>query len=253
MLARERQNKIYALIHEKNSVTTAFLADLFDVSIETVRRDLLEMEKADLLTRVHGGAVAKTEMKNFRGLAERNTENREEKTELSKKACDFVEEGDIIGIDSGSTAVCFANELKERFTRLTVVTHSLDVFNILKNYKEFAVILCGGHYLQKENSFCGLLTLGMLEALHMKKSFVCPSAISVSGGICDFQSNLCQIQKALLKSADKIFVLADSSKFEKSALFKLEDMKKEYTYITDSALADEICELYKKKQLDVIY
>lgn len=253
MLAKERQNKIYELVHENNAVITANLADLFDVSIETVRRDLLDMEKADLLTRVHGGAVAKTEMKDFRKLTERNTEHCGEKIELSEKASEFIEEGDIIGIDSGSTAIFLANVIKEKFTKLTVVTHSLDVFNILCNHKDFNVILCGGHYLSRENAFYGHLTLNMFATLHMKKIFIFPTAVSVSGGICDFQSDLCQIQNAMLKSADKVFVLADSSKFEKSALIKLDDMKKEYTYVTDSALADEIRELYKKRQINIIF
>ena len=171
MFANERQDKIYDMIQNNGAVTTANLVDFFCVSIETIRRDLLAMEQNGRLTRVHGGAVAKSGMKPFMELKERNKEFGKQKYELSLKAAEFISNGDIIGIDSGSTAISFAEVLKERFSKLTVVTHSMDVFEMLSNHKDFSVILCGGHYLREENAFYGELTLGMLNSLHIQKAF----------------------------------------------------------------------------------
>lgn len=251
MFANERQDKIYDMLQKNGAVITAKLVDSFGVSVETIRRDLLAMEQDGRLKRVHGGAVAKTAMKPFKEFIERNKEFGEQKYELSVKAAEFISEGDVIGIDSGSTAISLAEVLKEKFSMLTVVTHSVDVFEMLSNHKSFSVILCGGYYMREENAFYGELTLNMLQSLHVQKAFIFPTAVSLEYGIFDYQSDLCQIQKQLVKSSDEIYVLADSSKFEKTALLKLSDMKREYIYITDNSLQEEIVNLYKENDIKI--
>ena len=249
MFAKERQGKIYFMLKEKNAVTTSALVEYFGVSIETVRRDLLEMEQNGLLTRVHGGAVLNSGMKSYMNLPDRNKENVEQKHDLALNALKFISEGDIIGIDTGSTAISFAKALKEKFTRLTVITHSLDVFNIICD--TFSVILCGGYYMPEENSLYGSPALDMLKNLHMQKTFIFPSAVSLEFGICDYQKDLYQIQKQMIYASDEIYILADSSKFEKKALLKLSDMKKEYIYVTDSNISEELKLLYQKHNINL--
>lgn len=249
LFAKERQKIIYERIKTNGTVTTASLVGLFGVSVETVRRDLLEMEQRGLLTRVHGGAVTTVDMTPYWDLTERNKEFPEQKQQLAFKASEFINDGDIIGIDSGSTAISFSEVLKEKFSKLTVITHSLDVFNLLNS--KFSVILCGGFFLAEENAFYGSFTLEMLQNLHMQKAFIFPSAISMKFGICDFQKELFQIQQQLIKSSDEIYILADSSKFEKKALLKHDNMRAEYHYITDSHIKPELRKLYKDHNINL--
>ena len=252
MLAKERQNEIDALLQKNGAVTTGDLMTRFDVSLETVRRDLMVMEQQGRLARVHGGAVVHGEMKTYAELRVRNLEYSDEKLMLGRAAAQLVQEGDIIAIDAGSTALGFAEALKARLSRLTVITHSLDVFECLCNYRDFSVILCAGHYMRAENAFYGALTLGVLRELHAPKLFLCPAAVSLRGGICDFNLELFQIQQQMLKIADEVYVLADSSKFEKNALLKLDDMKSNYCYVTDNGLPPELRKLYAENGLRVI-
>ena len=251
MLAQERQNKIYQMLQKDGAVTVAKLTELFGVSIETVRRDLLMLEQSGKLMRVHGGAVAKAGMKAYPALQQRTREFRAEKYQLSRAAAQFIAEGDIISIDAGSTAIAFAEVLKERFRKLTVVTHSRDVFDILCDHREFSVILCGGQYLRGDNAFYGELTLDTLRSIHTQKAFVFPSALSIEYGLSDFQQELFPVQKQLLRSADQVYILADSSKFEKTGLLKLDAMKPEYIYITDGALPREVVSLYQENGLTI--
>lgn len=251
MFAKERQEKIYEMIQKNGAVTTSYLMNFFDVSVETVRRDLLAMEQRGQLSRVHGGAIAKSEMKPFMELRQRNKEYSEQKYQLALRATDFISNGDIIGIDSGSTAISFAEALKEKFSKLTVVTHSMDVFELLRDYKDFSVILCGGHYMRNENAFYGALVLEALSNLHIQKAFIFPMAISLEYGIYDYYEELYSVQKQIMKSSDDIYILADSSKFEKKALLKLSDMKTDYNYITDSFLSDELKKLYKENGIRI--
>ena len=251
MFANERQDLIFEILQKSGAVTTAGLIEQFGVSVETVRRDLLTMEQEGRLTRVHGGAVAKSDMKPYKELSQRNKEFSDEKYQLSRKAIEFIAEGDIIGIDSGSTAAFFAEVLKERFSKLTCVTYSMDVFQALCDYKDFSVILCGGDYLREENAFYGELTASMLSSLHVQKAFVFPSAISLERGIFDYRKELYRLQKQLIRCADKTFILADSSKFEKTGLLKLGNTQAEHTYVTDGLLSREIATLYQENGMTV--
>ena len=249
MFANERQSIISGMLKKDGAVTTNALVTRFKVSIETIRRDLLFMEQQGLLKRVHGGAVAESRMKSFHTLKKRNEENNTLKKELATYASRFVCDGDIIGLDAGSTAILFAEALLGNFRKLTVITHSLDVFNILQN--DFDVILCGGYFKREENSFYGNLTLDALSSLRADKVFIFPSAVSLRGGICDFEQDLFQVQKKLLSVGNEVYVLADSSKFEKTALLKVDDMKSEYTYITDSHLSGGLSKLYEENGIKI--
>ena len=171
---------------------------------------------------------------------------------LAKKAADLIAEGDVIGIDTGSTALFLAAAIKERFNDLTVITHSMDIFNELHGVKNFKVILCGGQFLEDEWAFCGALTLQMLESLHMKKVFVFPTGISLESGLTDYQENLLPIQKQYLRSAGEVFILADSSKYQKKALYRFSEMKRAFTYVTDDELPSEIRERYEEHHYKII-
>ena len=251
MFAKERQDKIYEAVIKNGAVETAGIVKALGVSIETVRRDLLFMEQQNLLKRVHGGAVRLGDMRTFPSLEARNNSNTKEKTSLARRAMDFISDGDFIAVDCGSTANFFAEVLKECKTNLTVLTHSADILDILKPSPSIEVILIGGQYMKKENAFYGTFALDMLSQVHVQKSFIFPSAISLKNGICDFQPDLYAIQKKMLEIGDEIFVLADSSKFEERAMLKIDEMRPEYKYITDGALPDPIIKLYSENNINV--
>ncbi|MBQ8892784.1 MAG: DeoR/GlpR transcriptional regulator [Clostridia bacterium] len=252
MLAKERQRCICELINNNGSAKSMELMELFDVSLETIRKDLLILERQGALTRVHGGAIKADRIKPFYAFQQRITENGEQKEKLAQKAVEFIAEGDVIGIDTGSTALFLAAALKERFSELTIITHSLDAFNELHGVKSFKVILCGGQFSEDERAFYGALTLNMLENLHMNKVFVFPTGISLESGLTDYQYDLLPIQKQYITSAESVYILADSSKFQKKALYRIFEMKRAFTYVTDDGLPDEIKELYKENQYNII-
>lgn len=251
MLAKERQSLIQEQLRAKGSATVSELVERFGVSVETVRRDLLQLERHGVLQRVHGGAVAIREMKRNTALPKRKEENRTAKAELSETAAALLEDQDVIGIDSGATAVCFAEAVRARKLRLTVVTHSADVFDLLRDEPEIQVLLCGGHYMKEERAFHGVLTLEMLRSIHVDKAFVFPSAISLQGGVCDFDHELLAVQRQILHSCSRAFFLAESQKFEKHGLLKLCDAEG-CVFITDSSINPQLKQLYAENGIRVI-
>lgn len=252
MFANERQQQILSRLNLNGAVTTSELTEAFGVSIETVRRDLLHLEQKGHLQRVHGGAVAPGSMRHYADLSARMTENSQGKAELSQNAALLVQEGDILYIDSGSTAVFFAKELASRFSKMTVVTHSMDVFEILAKQHGFHLILCGGSYSWEERAFHGGITLEALKQLHVSKAFLCPSAISLRNGVRDYDQALTQVQKQIISICDRAYFLADSEKFETTGLLKLCDTSENHIYITDSALPQRYRQLYREQNMTVI-
>ncbi len=245
LFANERYALILDRIQSNGSVTAYELAEQLGTSTETVRRDLLYLEKQNRLQRVHGGAVALNMMKTFSGMPQRLQENKQQKEQIAQIAAKLVKEGDVLAIDAGSTAYEFVRVLKERFRNLTIITHSGQNYDVLKTVEGFRIILVGGEYLRTEDFFYGHMTLDTIQKLHVSTYFLFPSAISLKYGIADFIAEGIPIQKAYLGIADRVVVMADSSKYEKTALLKVSDMNSTYIYITSSDLDESICRLYQ--------
>lgn len=251
MLSSERKLKIIEQLNQKNSVTVSELTAAFNVSIETIRRDLEALENDGLLKRVYGGAVTVKRMKSYENISKRKSENLLEKQKLAEYAAAAVTSGDLIALDCGTTAVALARCLIGRFDSLTVITNSLSVFNILSQQTAYKMILTGGTFLPEEEAFCGYLTLDMLKQLHTGKCFITPSAVSLKFGISDFVEELIPIQKQLIEISDKVFVLADSTKIETAAPFQIAPVNPAYFYMTDEHLSEDIQSLYHQRHIHI--
>ena len=252
MFANERQNAIVSMLQADGAVTVGHLTQVFHVSLETIRRDLLALEKQNVLQRVHGGAVLPGKMTPISRLEDRIEENKDGKLELSRTAANLVDDGDVIYIDSGATARYFARALAAKKTRLTVVTNSQDVFQLLHDKDGFSVILCGGHYMKEERVFYGYLTQESLRQLYVDKAFIAPSTLSLQSGAGDFSQELVILQKLAMSRCNKAYLLADSQKFERSALYKCCDLDASVTIVTDSGLSQQLRRVYEEKGIHII-
>lgn len=252
MFADERRAKIADMIQRNNSVSTSELTEIFRVSLETIRRDLEGMEKQGLLKRVHGGAISVQKLLNYDNLSKRMGEHQAEKRKLSLAACSYIENGDYIALDAGSTAMELAKLIRERFQELTVLTNSLEIFEILSENRGIRVVLTGGFYLAEEKCFYGHLATEMIRQLHVAKCFLTPSAISLEFGISDHIHELIDLQRCMMRIADKIYVLVDSSKFESCAPLKICDLNPSHVYLTDAGLAEDVFKAYQETGIHII-
>ncbi len=252
MIAFERYRQISEIIDKKGFVSVSELSKKLNVSGETVRRDILYLEKQNKLIRTHGGAVSLQQRHEAKTLDKRNDEYTELKEELSEYALRLINENDIIAIDAGSTAIHFCKKIAKNFSRLTIVTNHTDVADCFRECKDFTVIMCGGYFIPEENAFYGDLATDFLEKLHVSKAFIFPSAISLKTGISCCNPKLAGIQKSYFKITDKVIILADSSKFESTGFIKLSDITPLCTLVTDKSLNPEIYNLYREKGIDII-
>ncbi len=252
MLAEERYQKIEELIQEKGIVKASELTELFGVSLETVRRDLFFLETKGTLRRVHGGAARPQRRTEFRPFGQRREEQSREKRMIAATAASMIREEDIIALDCGTTSLEMAPILKERFRRLTILTHSMAIFNVLADAPGMEIILPGGVYQRDEYALCGPLAEEFIHRFHVGKAFLCPAALSLENGFSDYRMELVAAQNAYIKIADQAIFLADSSKFETSALIRAHAMEEGHIVITDSNLSDELYERYTQNAIHVI-
>lgn len=252
MFAVERQEIICQILMQKGSVSLSELTKKFAVSVETVRRDLLILERRGKLHRIHGGAVTCTGVKERKTLSARMDEYEKEKKELAAYACTLVKEGDFIAVDGGSTALQFCCALVGNFSSLTVIVHSTDAFDVLRQNSGFQLILAGGSYNREERSFVGSSTVEMIRKYHVSKCFLAPDAVSLTYGLTVYQDALAEVERTYIGIADQTVVLANSQKFEQNAFLRVTEVKESFLYVTDSALPEVIRQAYREQGLEII-
>lgn len=252
MLTEERYKNILEMLEKNNAVTVNNLKEKFNVSLETIRRDLFHLEKQGLLKRVHGGAVSIKKDYEFHEFSQRLDEKAEQKEYIADLAVSLIEEGDSIALGAGTTSLSIARRVKEKFKTLTVITNSTVVMNELLDYENFNVIVPGGYYLKKECCLYGAITIGNIKNFHVKKAFVSPSGISLDYGVSDYIPELIEVDKTYISIADTTIFLADSSKFNNTGLIKMCDLEQSHVIVTDNKLSDEIFEIYTKNKIKIL-
>ena len=252
MLSFERRNKICDIVEAQGSADVASLVQQFGVSAETIRKDLILLEKNNRIQRIHGGVIPCSKAVPSMTFEVRKDYCREQKRELSEYAARFIENGDWIFLDFGSTTIELAEVLAQKFEQLHIVTHSATVFNRLAHVKNFELILCAGHYDREEDAFFGDLVIDALDRLHINKAFLCPAAISLKYGIMDCNELSIRIQRKVIESSNQVILLADSEKFEKTANYMLCGIQDPAVIVTDSGLNDQIYHLYTENDINII-
>ncbi len=218
----ERQKLIEAYILERGSATVQELSGRFQVSAVTIRKDLDELEKGDLVQRTHGGAVSKYKSAQggqFQTLTDRN---REEKQRIGKKAVSFIENGDTIFLDASTTAHVFASLLAEAgFTGLTVITTSLYVAQLLLA-QGIRVIMIGGEMNRNINAAEGPAALEQISGMSADKGFIGVNGIDKQFGFSvDSLEEAAIKQRSICQSSRRTFILADYTKFNRRYMARI--------------------------------
>ncbi len=239
MLANERHKIILDLLKDNNVVTIKELKEATNVSIETIRQDLLNLENSGRITRVHGGAILKHDKPFLPSISERVGSNYDQKMEAAETAARLIKEGDRIALDAGSTSAALTEIIKYRFKNLTVVTNSIDIFNILAEATGFKLFLSGGAYIRRERAFGGVGAADGVMNINVDLSFIVPSSVTTRGIFVSLEE-LLEVEKALIKAAKRPVILFDSSKISGAGMFRLSDFSSRFTYVTDSHLPEEV-------------
>jgi len=215
----ERQAQIIRILRNEGKISVESLVAKLLTSPETIRRDLTVLSSSGKLQKVHGGAVL-PQIIGEGPFQQRMGENVGAKRIIAEKACELISSGDTLFIDTGSTTLTFAESLVA-IEDLTVITNSSDIAKTIGEQNSAEVFLIGGLYNKENRETIGAIAVNQIRQFHLNHAVLTVGSVDAKAGITDYNIDEAQLAKAMIEQSDNLIVLADSSKHNKIAPFKV--------------------------------
>lgn len=209
VIQHRRRTEILRRLRGSGTMSAAALAGSLGVSTSTIRRDLAELSKQGTLKRVHGGAHLDAD--EDRPFADAAVIDVEDKEHIARRAAELVTDGEVLLLDIGTTVARLARQLRGR--KVTVLTSSLAVFDVLRDDEQVELLLLGGLVRRAYHSMVGTLTEDALGQVRADKAFLGASGIRSDGQVLDTTLVETPIKRAMLAAAGRSVLLADKQKF----------------------------------------
>ena len=249
MIVEERRQKVLELVNEHGFMALAQLAKTLNTSESTIRRDLDYWDQHGLIKRTHGGAVFREDAQALPALEERSSREIDEKRLIAKTAAARIQNGDSVLLDGGTTTLELAKLLIDR--PLQIVTNSLPIANLFASSRGTDLVILGGFVYPRTGVALGPLTIRMLEDVHVQQAILSVGGITAKGL---FNSNLLLVEteRALMRAADEVVVVADHTKIGHQALAFLCELSAIDTLIVDRGIQPEQRRLIEDAQVRLI-
>lgn len=250
---QERRQKILQELEEKGKVRVADLSRILGCSEVTIRNDIKSMDAEGLLKRTHGGALCIQKENGRKYPAESLYRHVERKKRIAACAYEFIADRDTIILDDASSTFYLALHIKKRpEKRLVVVTNSLLVGNELAGTDHIDLYMVGGNVGGHLSATMGDSAVHNIEQFHVDKAFIGVHGINFEVGLTSIATPQMQIKKAILKVAEEVYVLADSSKFKGSYLSIICPIRDIYKIITDNEVSGENIKKAQKYEVPLV-
>lgn len=237
MYAEERQQAMAQLVAEHGRLSVNVLAERYDVTTETVRRDLSALERMGLVRRVHGGAVPANSLAVIEsGLLERDLANTPEKERIARAALDLLPPaGSTVLLDAGSTTNRLAS-LLPRDHRLVVFTHAVPVAARLAGHPQVELHLLPGRVRLTTQAAVGADTVAALDKLRADVVFLGSNGITAEHGLSTPDRDEASVKQAMVRSARQVVVLADASKVGIESPIRFASLAEVDVLVTDAGI-----------------
>ncbi|WP_134678616.1 DeoR/GlpR family DNA-binding transcription regulator [Paracoccus ravus] len=233
-----RQNQILELARTEGRVLVDELAQRFDVTLQTIRRDLGELAGAGLLDRVHGGAVPRAGTVNL-GYEARRRMHAEAKAAIGAACAAVIPDNCSLILNLGTTTEAVAQALIHH-SNITVVTNNMNVANILLANPGCEIMVAGGALRRSDGGLVGELTTQFFEQFKVDYAVVGTSALDHDGDMLDFDLAEVRVSRAILKQARQTFLVSDHSKIGRSAPARIASLSEIDIFFTDRPLPGEL-------------
>ena len=233
MALNQRRVKILDLIREDGHAKVQELSRIFNVTDVTIRQDLEALEKLGYIQREHGGAFLK------------------DVGSFAKTGKVFNREGECIILDSGSTTTEIA-KLLTQYKELTVITNALNIALILGENPGITLIVTGGEFKAPTLSLTGKMAADSLKGFHANKLFLATAGISPDMSLTYPSLSDLMVKSAMIKAAEEVILVADSSKIGISAFASLGSITMVNSFITDNHISKENIEKMKGKNINLL-
>ena len=252
MALNQRRIKILELIREDGHAKVQELSRIFCVTEVTIRQDLEFLEKLGYIQREHGGAFLK-DVGTFAktGKLVNQEQSHEEKVAIAQKAASYINEDDVIILDSGSTTTEIA-KLLLKYNRLTVITNALNIALMLGENPGINLIVTGGEFKAPTLSLTGDMAAQSISHLHANKLFLATAGISADMNLTYPSLSDLVVKKTMIESADQVFLVADTSKMGNSAFATLGPISMVQHLITNDNISDDAVKKLEKMNVEVL-
>lgn len=246
----KRLIEIENYIELKGSVSLDELCEHFDVSKNTIRRDINLIIENGKVEKVYGGvkSLVNNELVAFE---HRHITNQTTKHHIAAAAATLIEDDDFIFIDSGTTTVGIIDQLPPNIN-ITILTNSLDIINSASAFENIRLLLVGNTYKPETRSFVGLNIESIIGKYNISKAFMAASAVSIENGLTNSDLMEYDIKRNVVARATNIYLLVDHSKFDKSTLLTYAALEQIDGIITDQRLTAEYQQFCHTHHIDVI-
>lgn len=251
MLAAERRRVITERIRATGQVVVAALSAEFQVSEETIRRDLESLEKDGIATRIYGGAVLRSNDQAAPPYSIRKNTNIEPKVTIARKLSELVSDGDTLMVDESSTAAYAVRALRQK-KNITLITNSLELLREMTGQDSWHIISTGGSLKTDVLAHVGPHALRTVHSYHANYAVLSCRGVNNQLGLADSDDAVVQIKQAMIASCDCSILLADHRKFDRSGLVALGSLDLVDKLITDCPPAPHWQEKLEKAGVDVI-
>ena len=234
MLAIERKNEILALLRKEQRVLVSDLSDYYQVTKETIRRDLDKLEAEGLATKTYGGAILGSSTKVDLSYTIRNKTNVDAKRHIAHIVESIIQDGDHIMLDDSSTSLYIAKQLKEKHN-LTVITNSVEIIMELADVDGWNIMSTGGRLKPESLAFVGNQVEQMIRKYHVDLAIISCKGLDMQHGITDSSEFHSLAKQAMIASSSRTILAADSSKFDKVSFIQISGFEGIDCVVTDCA------------------
>lgn len=246
-----RLNSIEEYVLSQKTVSIDELCEVFNVSKNTIRRDLNELETRGHITKVYGGVTAVTPA-DVMPLPVRSGLNPAAKDYIGQLAVREISDGDTVFVDSGSTAVCVLRHLPPRI-KITIVTHSLPAMVEAAKFDNVNLISLGGIFNASTSSFVGISAQQSLADLRISKAFLSATGVTVESGMSNTTFLEAEIKRGVVAHASNVILIADSSKLGRDATVTFCRLQDVSTFITDQRPAPKFVEFCHAHNVRILW
>jgi DeoR family glycerol-3-phosphate regulon repressor len=246
----DRHARIVDIVAQKGRVSVEELAQLHQVSHETIRRDLVSLDRSRLLRRFHGGAAALSADQEG-PFSLRMTDHVEEKRRIARRAASLFGAGDSLFIDTGSTTQVFAEELA-RVQGLTLITNSQRIAQAVARSSGSEVLMIGGSYRPEARECLGPLAIEQIRRLNAQHCVLTIAALDAEKGAMDFDIGEAEVARAMIERSERLTIIADASKFERRALMEVCPLEAVDRIVTDRLPAPALAAALRAAEVEVI-
>ncbi|SIS82652.1 DeoR/GlpR family DNA-binding transcription regulator [Phaeovulum vinaykumarii] len=233
-----RHPEILEIARREGRVTVEGLAEHFGVTHQTIRRDLSELAEAGRLERVHGGAILPSGVTNI-GYEARRDLNAAAKAAIAERCAAAIPDEASVFLNIGTSTEAVARALLGH-RNLMVVTNNMNVANILVASESCQVIVAGGVLRRSDGGLVGGVTQRMIEQFKVDFAVIGCSALDADGDLLDFDIQEVGVSQTILRQARRAFLVADQSKFQRTAPARIAPLSAIDTFFTDRALPGDL-------------